>query len=256
MHDSTDTCRLETQTTTTEPNNSTRSISTSSTTTASTSPSTNSTRNSPISTSVSFTGSSASSTTGSSTSASTSVPVVSPSGYIITLPGDPIFPICNASAGNSSQAATAATSNAPCTYFSGQGPDIAIDNITTDHYVVFGNGPNGKGGIGTGFYVSPSKGATNLTGIQFFTAALPTRDPTAITVEGSNANSSLLTQGSSWILLYSGTAGITVNTSTNSLASFVSISTSTAYTSYRVIATDQLANDSSTQYAEVYLYGY
>ncbi|CAF1645450.1 unnamed protein product, partial [Didymodactylos carnosus] len=179
----------------------------------------------------------------------------SPSGYIITLPGDPIFPICNASAGNSSQAATAATSNAPCTYFSGQGPDIAIDNITTDHYVVFGNGPNGKGGIGTGFYVSPSKGATNLTGIQFFTAALPTRDPTAITVEGSNANSSLLTQGSSWILLYSGTAGITVNTSTNSLASFVSISTSTAYTSYRVIATDQLANDSSTQYAEVYLYG-
>ena len=72
-----------------------------------------------------------------------------------------------------------------------------------------------------------------MQGIRFFTEdSSPGRSPKTMTVEGSNSGDPLL--GTSWALLYSGTAGLDT-TPDNSTGNKVSFVNTTAYTSYRVL---------------------
>ena len=103
-------------------------------------------------------------------------------------------------------------------------------------------------------------GGCVVTGIQFATANdQPTRDPITMALEGSNvANPSLLSQGSSWILIYTGPTGIS-NTAIPSRTTYVDpqyFSNTVRYTSYRLIMTSQRGYSSNLQYSEAHLLGY
>ncbi len=177
---------------------------------------------------------------------------------VVTTPGDPINGIWNTTAGGNSTASSPGSGAGQ--YPSGEGPANAID-MTLAKYLNFGNGDGGVSsptkGVGTGFYVTPSVGATILSAFQFQTGNdNPARDPLTITLEGSNALGADLALGASWTLLYSGTTGLDAFAgSRNTFGASQTLTGLGAYTSYRVLVTSQRGSDNSVQYDEVRLFG-
>ncbi|CAF2218741.1 unnamed protein product [Rotaria magnacalcarata] len=88
----------------------------------------------------------------------------------------------------------------------------------------------------------------------------PQRDPLMITIEGSNSNSTELTRGSSWTLLYNGSSGISTTQTRLTYGSTQWLPTnSTWYASYRFLVNLAMNNGVSIptiQYSEVELFGY
>ncbi len=171
----------------------------------------------------------------------------------ITQAGDPIYAIWNTTAGGNSTASNSDQTGGAY----GLLPANAIDNSIYSKYLNFGNGSESESsatkGVGTGFYVTPSMGASILTGLYIGTAEdAPERDPMSITIEGSNATEDALTLGSSWTLIYSGTSGVATDPGRNAWGSLVSLaSNSTSYTSYRLLITGQRDVSNCMQYGEV-----
>jgi hypothetical protein len=115
-------------------------------------------------------------------------------------------------------------------------------------------------GIGTGFYVTMAVGACVATDIQFAAANdAPERDPITMTLEGSNVvNTSLLSEGSSWTLIYSGWTEIS-NTTIPPRTAYVdpqNFTNTARFTSYRFIMTSQRSSATNLQYSEAHLLGY
>ena len=105
-----------------------------------------------------------------------------------------------------------------------------------------------------------SVGACVVTGIQFAMANDgPKRDPITMTLEGSNiTNTSLLSTGSSWTLIYSGPTGIS-NITTPPRSTYADVQNFTnvlRFKSYRFIMTTQRGMDTNLQYSEAHLLGY
>lgn len=145
-----------------------------------------------------------------------------------------------------------------------EGPASVLDYDVTTKYNSYGNVnvsiATPMAGVGTGFYVTMAVGSCVVTGIQFATANdAPQRDPITMTLEGSNVvNTSLLSRGSSWTLIYSGPTGIS-NTVVPSRQTYVNpqnFSNTVRFTSYRFIMTSQRANSTNLQYSEAHLLGY
>jgi hypothetical protein len=145
-----------------------------------------------------------------------------------------------------------------------EGPASAHDFDVSTKYNSYGSANVSialpKAGVGTGFYVTMDVGACVVTSIQFATANdAPTRDPITMTLEGSNVvNTSLLSKGSSWTLIYSGPTGIS-NTTIPNRSTYVdpqNFTNTVRYTSYRFIMTSQRSSDTNLQYSEAHLLGY
>lgn len=171
--------------------------------------------------------------------------------------GDPIEGVSNTVAGGNS---TAAFDNggvsAPGSYDPGKGPANAIDGDLGTKYCIYNSVYSGTT-ADTGFYVTPSKGASIVTSIQFATGDdAPGRDPLLITLEGSNSSGDL-TLGSAWTLIYSGSAGLDTDPGRGASGAMQTIANTNAYTSYRLLVAS--TRDTSgwylTQYAEVNLGG-
>jgi hypothetical protein len=171
--------------------------------------------------------------------------------------------IWNATAGGNSLIVTLGPSNGQYPN-AAEGPSSAHDYDVSTKYNSYGSAnvsqtsPNA--GIGTGFYVTMAVGACVATGIQFATGNdAPERDPITMTLEGSNvANTSLLSIGSSWTLIYNGSTGIS-DTIVPSRTTYVEVQnfTNTArFTSYRFIMTSQRSVSTNLQYSEAHLLGY
>ncbi len=168
--------------------------------------------------------------------------------YDVTAPGDEVIGIPNGlpCGGN-------ATANYwPC----GEVPEMVIDNNVSTKYLNFGGNFN-EGETASGFQVTPSIGATIVTGLTFTTANDATeRDPIAYELYGSNDGIegpyTLITSG--FIMDFAGADPWPRFTKT---ATPITFENATAYTSYQVLFT-MIRNQTSAnsmQIAEVELLG-
>ena len=137
------------------------------------------------------------------------------------------------------------------------GPDQAIDGNLGTKALAVGSGDAGRvgatKGVGTGFYITPSIGATVVTGFQMATADDgQERDPMTIALQGSNSTGTDLLTGSNWTPIYSGTTGLP--TSRQTWGPEQDFANSASFTSYRMIVTSQRAVQMSTAYSEVQLF--
>ncbi|CAF1478968.1 unnamed protein product, partial [Rotaria sordida] len=183
----------------------------------------------------------------------------SPSGAI-TRTGDPIIGICNTIAGGSTIGGSG--NNYPAAEY----PPNAIDGNINTKYLNFGDGSTGcygsaPPGINTGFYITPTiSNATVAIGLLFATSNdFPTRDPTTVTLEGTNETSTTaLNSGASWTLIYNGSTGIDSYIDSNRLTyvSRQNFSNTMAFSSYRLLVTAKRGVSNSVQYAEAHIMGY
>ena len=172
----------------------------------------------------------------------------------ITSPNDTIVGIFNTRVGSSSSWMVGV-------YFSAEDPPRAIDNNINTKYLNFGDnlGVGDVYGINSGFYLTANVGSSVATGIRFTTANdAPERDPTMVTLEGSNSAISELPSGRSWTLIYSGPSGISATTDPGrqTLCQLRVINNSIAYKSYRLLVTDKRGPGNAVQYAEFAILGY
>jgi hypothetical protein len=75
-------------------------------------------------------------------------------------------------------------------------------------------------------------------------------------IECSNQPSSLLTQGTSWTLIYNGASGLTVDPGRQVYASPQNFSNSVSYLSYRLLIASKRGVETAAEYAEVILLGH
>jgi hypothetical protein len=129
----------------------------------------------------------------------------------------------------------------------GEEPPKVIDDQTSTKYY------NG-GGVGSGFYVIPSVGASVLTGVRVSTANnLPERDPLSVSIEGSNGGDP--EQGVSWTLIAENVnVGIDSDPGRYQTGPEIPVVSSTVYTSYRIIV-QSTRSTSAMQVSEVELLG-
>jgi hypothetical protein len=179
----------------------------------------------------------------------------------VTAPGDPITGIFNTVAGGNSNTSTAGFGVGQ--FPPAEAPNFAIDNLfasgVATKYLNFGMGSQGTSsatqGTQTGFFVTPASGLSIVNAVRFAAANdSPTRDPLAITIEGSNAASGL-DQGSAWTLIYNGTSGLDTDPGRFTQGPIVNFVNVLPFTSYRLLVTAQRGVDNSVQYGEVELIG-
>jgi hypothetical protein len=177
---------------------------------------------------------------------------------IITDMNETVFGVWNTTAGGDSTPATVGSSVG--NFMPGQTPKQAFDRDCSTKYVSFGaysiNIYNKNSGINTGLYLTPQRGPSLLTAIQFCTADdNEERDPLIMTIEGSNHNTSALTLGSSWTLIYNGTTGLEGVTNRLTYGPMVLLPyNSIWYASYRLLITSKRAVLDGVQYSEIELF--
>jgi hypothetical protein len=133
-------------------------------------------------------------------------------------------------------------------------------NIHTK-YTSFGSGSTGiisrKTGLNTGFYLTLNANVCIVDGFQFTTAiSHPKRDPLMVTLEGSNADKSLLTLGSSWTLMYNGSSGLRSNPGRGKAGVLQMLNNSQPYRSYRLLVVLKRGIESGVHYSEFAFYGH
>ncbi|CAF4966595.1 unnamed protein product, partial [Rotaria sp. Silwood1] len=133
-------------------------------------------------------------------------------------------------------------------------------NIHTK-YRSFGSGSTNtmsqKTGLNTGFYLTLNAGICIVNGFQFTTATShPKRDPIMVTLEGSNADKSLLTLGSSWSLMYNGSSGLESDPGRGKTGVLQMFNNSQPYRSYRLLVVLKRGVESGVHYSELAFYGH
>lgn len=106
-------------------------------------------------------------------------------------------------------------------------------------------------GLDAGFMLTVKSPEEVVTAFQFATADdMPNRDPYSITIEGTNTPDASAGNGSGFVLLYDGPAGLAVNPGRKSWGRVIEFRNSTAYKCYRVLVTETLNDSDATQYSE------
>ncbi len=99
------------------------------------------------------------------------------------------------------------------------------------------------------------QGASIVKGFQFCTANdYDGRDPTRITLEGSNESGKILNLGTSWTILYNGTSGLDSVRMRYTCSQIQYIENSIEYASYRLLITEKRSSENSVQYSEFLLF--
>ncbi|CAF3478674.1 unnamed protein product [Adineta steineri] len=178
--------------------------------------------------------------------------------YIDTVHSN-ISPIWNTKAGKNSNLTSIG-------YGKGQmPPNETISNIIDRNiytkYTSFGSSSadviSRRSGLNTGFYMILNTSICIVTGFQFTTAiSQPKRDPIMITLEGSNADNSSLTFGTSWTLIYNGSSGLEIDPGRGKVGSLQILNNSQPYRSYRMLVISKREIESGVHYSEFALYGH
>ena len=179
--------------------------------------------------------------------------------YSLTSTSETVYGIWNPTAGGNSIPATVGwgAGNSP----PGEEARNMLDSNSSTKYLNFGScsltaTPSLDCGLNTGVYFTLSRGASVLRSLRFRTANdAPERDPLMVTVEGSNQTSAL-TQGSSWTLIYNGSTGLYTNPGRFQLGITQYINNFISYESYRLLVVSIRNPAIATQYAEVEFNGY
>lgn len=166
-----------------------------------------------------------------------------------------VYGIWNTVAGGDSTAASLGAG--PGNYYYDETPSEIFDNDATTKYVSFGDCSaiatrTTSCGLNTGFYLTLQRGSSLLQGFRIRTPnSVPERDPLTITIEGSNAASSLLTLGSSWTSIYSGVTGLSPDPGRLTWGSYQYFTNPISYKSYRFLVTSKRGSDEAVQFADV-----
>ena len=139
-------------------------------------------------------------------------------------------------------------------------PDNACDGNVMTNYLNFGACYaylwNSECGSNTGLYLTLQRGASIVKGFQFCTASDNVgRDPTRITLEGSNESDANLILGTSWTHIYDGTSGLDVAPTRSTCSQIQCIHNSAQYASYRLLITAKRSSADSVSYSEFQLFG-
>ncbi len=164
-------------------------------------------------------------------------------------PHDFIVPLKWTTRGSSNTLALASDSD-------GAGVTNAIDqNLGTKYFNKAQDVDGSLPGVNTGFVVTPAKGLTIVTAMQFAAGSdMPSRDPSRITIEGSNASDAAKPGASGFTLIYEGTTGLATDQDRNSWGRVIEFANTAAYSSYRVLVTEVAGGTpDATQYSEVRL---
>lgn len=170
-----------------------------------------------------------------------------------------VYAVWNTTAGGNALLATVGTGVG--NFWSGETPGNTCDNNYGNKYTNFGTCTSASSsvtcGLNTGFYRTPQRGASRLVAFQVCTCvSLPNRDPTIVTIEGSNQPTSALTLGSSWTLIYSGPSGLATDPGRSACGTTQFLSNTVWYASYRFLVTAKRGADSCASYSEVVFIGY
>lgn len=165
-----------------------------------------------------------------------------------------IYGVWNTIAGENSSSAISGYSVG--SYWFEEPPSTAFDQNLTSFYTSHGacnyTEYHPTCGENTGLYFTVNNGPIILNGFYFITSpSRSARDPLTITIEGSNQNSSFLTLGTSWTLIYNGSAGLTSNPGRTTKGEVCVLQNlPTSFSSYRLLVTSKRGNETSTSYAE------
>ncbi|CAF0776597.1 unnamed protein product [Adineta ricciae] len=169
-----------------------------------------------------------------------------------------VIGIYNTSVGSNSKAATPGREEGK--YVPEESPEKVFDGLLSTKYLSFGpcyegHRPDSACGLYTGLYLELERGPTLVNGLKICTANdSNVRDPTAVSLEGSNAKGNNLTLGSSWILLYKGTSGIVIDPGRGKCGSIQYFNNTVEYSSYRFLVSGNRKPTYCVQYSEVKLY--
>ena len=171
-----------------------------------------------------------------------------------------IHGVWNTTASVTSTPSISGSGSANGQYYYTEIPSYACDGSLSNQYTSFGActvaGNTMACGTNTGFYRTPLRGASLITGLQVCTGSSTiARDPITITFEGSNQAASALNLGSSWTLLYTGQSGLATNPGRQACGTSQYFTNSIWYYSYRFLVTSKRGNQSATSYSEVRLLG-
>lgn len=179
--------------------------------------------------------------------------------YTLTSTSETVYGIWNTVVGGSSTAATSGSGVG--NYPSSESPPNMLDSNTATKYLSFGSCSSGSPasascGVNSGVYFTPVRGASVLRSLRFCAANdVPDRDPILVMVEGGNQTSAL-TQGSSWTLIYNGSTGLDTDPGRNIFGTTQYLSNTAWYLSYRLLIASIRGLTTATQYAEVQFLGY
>ncbi|CAF1655938.1 unnamed protein product, partial [Adineta ricciae] len=164
--------------------------------------------------------------------------------------------------GGNSNAATPGRASGQ--YIATESPEQVCDDTLSTKYLSFGACEEGAKydndhgcGLHTGFYFELASGPTLVNGLTICTANdYSERDPTVVSLEGSNLTGGNLTLGKSWTLLYNGSSGIVVDPGREQCGSIIVFSNTKEYKSYRFLVSGKRHRSDCVQYSELYLYIY
>ncbi|CAF1609755.1 unnamed protein product [Adineta ricciae] len=149
------------------------------------------------------------------------------------------------------------------TYWSTEPSENALDgNISTEytnHGICNSESPlSFQCGLNTGLYLTLEVKQATLIGFQIGTnKGWSYRDPLTITIEGSNSNKSELTLGKSWILIYNGTTGLTIDPGREKYGILQTVYyPQTSFRSYRILITSIRGESTSVSYSEFQMLGF
>ena len=170
----------------------------------------------------------------------------------ILMPNDAIIPLKQTVKGRESTVAVTGD-------FGGNGDielvDSVIDGNLDTKYFNKGEDSAAKSpGINTGFLVTPKANVKVVTAVQLATANdSEERDPTSITIEGSDADNAVKAPGLDFTLVYSGPSGLSGVLERNHWGQVMTFTNTHAYKSYRVLITAVRGEATGTQYSEIKL---
>ena len=169
-----------------------------------------------------------------------------------------VIGVYDTSVGSNSKKATPGKNQGQ--YIPQQSPEKVLDGNVSTKYLSFGpcyegHIPDSECGLYTGLYLELERGPTLVNGLKICTADdLNERDPTAVSLEGSNTRGENLTLGSSWILIYKGTSGIVIDPGRERCGSIQYFNNTVEYSSYRFLVSGNREPTYCVQYSEVKLY--
>ena len=169
-----------------------------------------------------------------------------------------MYAIWNTTAGQNSVPATPGTGFGQ--YYFPHSPKNVFDGNWTTRLCSFGssNGSRGssEGGVNTGVYLTVPDTSFALKGFRIVRGTFSTsRDPSTLTIEGSNEIGSALTLGASWTLLYNGTAGLDVDPGNFQPGIRQDLLNNTlTFSSYRFLMTAHQGNATCIEYSEIQMY--
>ena len=170
-----------------------------------------------------------------------------------------MYAVWNTSAGDDSLASSSGYSNSQYWYL--DSPQNVFDGNLSSVFAIYGvcnvSFTGIECGLNTGVYVTRQKGPFILTAFRIVTGHVSrNRDPIMLTIEGSNQNGATLILGSSWTLLYNGTAGLDIHPGILKAGTRQTIvDNQMQFASYRFLVTEKRGNHTCVEYAEIQLFG-